>query len=80
MFYCMIINFGVGILDLVYGLYGIWLFVGIVFNFIIGVLMIMGLGNYVFEFIFFFLMGLSFVVVMFVMMLDVVMIMIVFSI
>ncbi|KUH47909.1 sodium:solute symporter, partial [Streptococcus agalactiae] len=53
MLYRMITNPGAGISDSVHGLHGIWLFVGIVFNFIIGVLMTMGLGNYAPELIFF---------------------------
>ncbi|EQA28806.1 membrane protein, partial [Streptococcus agalactiae MRI Z1-024] len=71
----MITNPGAGISDSVHGLHGIWLFVGIVFNFIIGVLMTMGLGNYAPELIFFSLMGLSPAVAMPVMMLDAAMIM-----
>ena len=57
------------------GLHGIWLVLGIVFNFVIGVLMTMGLGNYAPELIFFSLMGLSPTVAMPVMMLDAAMIM-----
>lgn len=75
MLYRMITNPGAGISDSVHGLHGIWLFVGIVFNFIIGVLMTMGLGNYAPELIFFSLMGLSPAVAMPVMMLDAAMIM-----
>ncbi|HEP1462252.1 TPA: sodium:solute symporter [Streptococcus pyogenes] len=61
--------------DTIHGLHGIWLFVGIGFNFIVGVLMTMGLGNYAPELIFFSLMGLSPTVAMPVMMLDAAMIM-----
>ncbi|MBF7094450.1 TSUP family transporter [Streptococcus sp. HF-1907] len=75
MVFRMVTNPGAGNSDAVHGLHGIWLFVGIGFNFIIGVLMTMGLGNYAPELIFFSLMGLSPAVAMPVMMLDAAMIM-----
>ncbi|KHD46299.1 sodium:solute symporter [Streptococcus hongkongensis] len=71
----MITNPGSDIAHSQHGLHGIWLFVGIAFNFAIGVLMTMGLGNYAPELIFFSLMGLSPAVAMPVMMLDAAMIM-----
>lgn len=75
MVFRLITNPGSDIVHSMHGLHGIWLFVGIVFNFIIGVLMTMGLGNYAPELIFFSLMGLSPAVAMPVMMLDAAMIM-----
>ncbi|AUT05060.1 hypothetical protein SPSF3K_00319 [Streptococcus parauberis] len=71
----MITNPGSDIVHSLHGLHGIWLYVGIAFNFTIGVLMTMGLGNYAPELIFFSLMGLSPAVAMPVMMLDAAMIM-----
>lgn len=71
----MITNPGSDIVYSLHGLHGIWLYVGIAFNFTIGVLMTMGLGNYAPELIFFSLMGLSPAVAMPVMMLDAAMIM-----
>ena len=68
-------NPGADIVESAHGLSGIWLIIGIGFNFIIGVLMTMGLGNYAPELIFFSLMGLSPAVAMPVMMLDAAMIM-----
>ncbi|MBZ1510927.1 sulfite exporter TauE/SafE family protein [Leuconostoc mesenteroides] len=59
----------------VHGLHGWWLILGIVFNFGIGVLMTMGLGNYAPELIFFSLMGVNPVVAFPVMMLDAALIM-----
>ncbi|MFC3931889.1 sodium:solute symporter [Streptococcus dentapri] len=75
MLYRMITNPGANLSDNVHGLHGIWLLVGVIFNFIIGVLMTMGLGNYAPELIFFSLMGLSPTIAMPVMMLDAAMIM-----
>ena len=59
----------------VHGLNGFWLIFGVVYNFIIGILMTLGLGNYAPELIFFSLMGLSPAIAMPVMMLDGAMIM-----
>ncbi|QEA58938.1 TSUP family transporter [Leuconostoc koreense] len=59
----------------VHGLHGWWLVLGIVFNFGIGVLMTMGLGNYAPELIFFSLMGVNPAVAFPVMMLDAALIM-----
>lgn len=59
----------------VHGLQGWWLILGIVFNFGIGVLMTMGLGNYAPELIFFSLMGVNPAVAFPVMMLDAALIM-----
>ncbi|TYC46333.1 sulfite exporter TauE/SafE family protein [Leuconostoc litchii] len=59
----------------VHGLHGWWLFFGILFNFGIGVLMTMGLGNYAPELIFFSLMGVNPAVAFPVMMLDAALIM-----
>ncbi|EMP72343.1 membrane protein [Streptococcus sobrinus DSM 20742 = ATCC 33478] len=75
MAYRMLTNPGGGLSTTVHGLHGIWLVVGVVFNFTIGVLMTMGLGNYAPELIFFSLMGLSPAIAMPVMMLDAAMIM-----
>ncbi|MFS1663629.1 TSUP family transporter [Streptococcus sp. zg-JUN1979] len=75
MVFRMLTNPGANLDDSAHGLHGIWLLVGIAFNFIIGVLMTMGLGNYAPELIFFSLMGLSPTVAMPVMMLDAAMIM-----
>lgn len=75
MIYRLFTNPGSDLPDSQHGLHGIWLLVGLVFNFIIGVLMTMGLGNYAPELIFFSLMGLSPAVAMPVMMLDAAMIM-----
>lgn len=75
MIFRMVTNPGGNLSDAVHGLHGIWLLVGVVFNFIVGVLMTMGLGNYAPELIFFSLMGLSPTIAMPVMMLDAAMIM-----
>ncbi|WP_159564743.1 sodium:solute symporter [Streptococcus halichoeri] len=75
MIFRMVLNPGADINHSQHGLHGIWLLVGIIFNFTIGVLMTMGLGNYAPELIFFSLMGLSPAVAMPVMMLDAAMIM-----
>ena len=76
MVYRMITNPGAGISDDVKGLYGIWLLVGMVFDFIVGLLMTMGLGNYAPELIFFSLMGINPAVALPVMMLDAAMVMV----
>ncbi len=70
MVYRMIANPGADISDSAHGLHGIWIFVGIVFNFTIGVLMTMGLGNYAPELIFFSMLGINPSVALPVMMLD----------
>lgn len=70
MVYRMVTNPGAGISDDVRGLTGIWLLVGMVFDFVVGLLMTMGLGNYALELIFFSLMGINPSVALPVMMLD----------
>lgn len=70
MVYRMVTNPGAGISDDVRGLTGIWLLVGMVFDFVVGLLMTMGLGNYAPELIFFSLMGINPSVALPVMMLD----------
>lgn len=70
MVYRMIANPGAGMGDGVHGLHGIWLLVGIVFNFTIGILMTMGLGNYAPELIFFSMLGINPSIALPVMMLD----------
>ncbi|WP_165212652.1 TSUP family transporter [Streptococcus tangpeifui] len=75
MVYRMLTNPGGNLSTSVHGLHGIWLAIGVGFNFAIGVLMTMGLGNYAPELIFFSLMGLSPTIAMPVMMLDAAMIM-----
>ncbi|MGT2929344.1 TSUP family transporter [Streptococcus dentasini] len=75
MLYRMLTNPGNNLSNSIHGLHGIWLIVGVIFNFIIGILMTMGLGNYAPELIFFSLMGLSPTIAMPVMMLDAAMIM-----
>ncbi|VTS23017.1 sulfite exporter TauE/SafE family protein [Streptococcus pseudoporcinus] len=75
MVFRLVSNPGDNIVHSMHGLHGIWLVLGICFNFIIGILMTMGLGNYAPELIFFSLMGLSPAVAMPVMMLDAAMIM-----
>lgn len=66
----LITNPGDGLDDSVTGLTGIWLVIGIVFNFICGALMTIGLGNYAPELIFFSMLGLSPTIAMPVMMLN----------
>ena len=68
--YRMIANPGAGVGDSVHGLHGIWLMIGVVFNFTVGILMTMGLGNYAPELIFFSLLGINPSVALPVMMLD----------
>ena len=70
MVYRMLTNPGAGISSDVRGLKGIWLLIGVVFDFIIGMLMTMGLGNYAPELIFFSLMGINPSIALPVMMLD----------
>ncbi|MBM7642511.1 putative membrane protein YfcA [Streptococcus loxodontisalivarius] len=74
MVYRMWTNPGADNSDAIRGLYGIWLIVGIIFDFIIGMLMTMGLGNYAPELIFFSLMGINPSIALPVMMLDAAMI------
>jgi uncharacterized membrane protein YfcA len=74
MVYRMLTNPGTGISSQIRGLKGIWLLVGIIFDFIIGMLMTMGLGNYAPELIFFSLMGINPSIALPVMMLDAAMI------
>lgn len=70
MVYRLIANPGSSISESAHGLHGIWLFVGVVFNFTVGVLMTMGLGNYAPELIFFSMLGINPSVALPVMMLD----------
>ena len=73
--YRLVFNPGSDNSTAIHGLSGIWLVIGILYNFIIGILMTLGLGNYAPELIFFSLMGLSPAIAMPVMMLDAAMIM-----
>ncbi|NEW61800.1 TSUP family transporter [Granulicatella sp. zg-ZJ] len=75
MVYRMITNPGADLNDDIRGLYGINLLIGAIFDFGIGMLMSMGLGNYAPELIFFSLMGISPAVALPVMMLNAAMIM-----
>ncbi|MFI3056781.1 TSUP family transporter [Streptococcus sp. 2020WUSS084] len=75
MVYRMITNPGAALTNEVKGLTGWKLAVGIVFDFMVGMLMSMGLGNYAPELIFFSLMGISPAVALPVMMLNAAMIM-----
>ncbi|MFC3927258.1 TSUP family transporter [Streptococcus caprae] len=75
MAYRMITNPGQGLTDDVRGLTGLNLVIGMVFDFVVGLLMSMGLGNYAPELIFFSLMGISPVIALPVMMLNAGMIM-----
>ncbi|WP_449458261.1 TSUP family transporter [Streptococcus suis] len=75
MVYRMITNPGADLTNEVKGLTGWKLAVGIVFDFMVGMLMSMGLGNYAPELIFFSLMGISPAVALPVMMLNAAMIM-----
>lgn len=70
MFYRLIANPGASISESAHGLYGIWILVGVMFNFTIGILMTMGLGNYAPELIFFSMLGINPSVALPVMMLD----------
>ncbi|AND80462.1 sulfite exporter TauE/SafE family protein [Streptococcus pantholopis] len=76
MVYRMLTNPGADIANDIRGLSGIRLLIGIVFDFIIGMLMTMGLGNYAPELIFFSLMGISPAIALPVMMLNAAMIMV----
>lgn len=71
----LLLDPGAGISDSIRGLHGWKLPVGMAFNFLIGILMTMGLGNYAPELIFFSLMGMSPAIALPVMMLDAAMIM-----
>lgn len=71
----MITNPGADNALTVHGLHGWWLVLGIVFNFGVGILMTMGLGNYAPELIFFSLMGVNPAIAFPVMMLDAALIM-----
>lgn len=75
MLYRMLTNPGSDLTNEVRGLSGWKLLIGIVFDFIVGMLMSMGLGNYAPELIFFSLMGISPAVALPVMMLNAAMIM-----
>lgn len=66
----MITNPGEGLDTSVTGLYGYKLLLGMLFDFVIGMLLTMGLGNYAPELIFFSLMGISPVIAMPLMMLN----------
>lgn len=70
MFYRLIANPGASISESAHGLYGIWILVGAMFNFTIGILMTMGLGNYAPELILFSMLGINPSVALPVMMLD----------
>lgn len=74
--YRMITNPGEGLDTNIRGLYGWQLIAGIIFEFIIGILMSMGLGNYAPELIFFSLMGISPAIALPVMMLNAAMILV----
>ncbi len=71
----MITNPGADNALTVHGLHGWWLVLGIAFNFGVGILMTMGLGNYAPELIFFSLMGVNPAIAFPVMMLDAALIM-----
>ncbi|MGT2711474.1 sulfite exporter TauE/SafE family protein [Streptococcus oriscaviae] len=75
MVYRMLTNPGADLTNEVKGLTGFKLLVGIAFDFMVGMLMSMGLGNYAPELIFFSLMGISPAVALPVMMLNAAMIM-----
>ncbi|TWT11205.1 MULTISPECIES: sulfite exporter TauE/SafE family protein [unclassified Streptococcus] len=68
--YRLLTNPGEGLTDNVTGLTGIWLIIGIIFNFLCGALMTIGLGNYAPELIFFSMLGINPTVAMPVMMLN----------
>lgn len=76
MAYRMATNPGADLSNTVRGLSGVKLLIGIVFDFIIGMLMTMGLGNYAPELIFFSLMGINPAIALPVMMLNAAMIMV----
>lgn len=75
MVYRMLTNPGADLTNEVRGLTGLKLALGMVFDFMVGMLMSMGLGNYAPELIFFSLMGISPAVALPVMMLNAAMIM-----
>lgn len=70
MVYRLIANPGASISESAHGLHGIWILVGVMFNFTVGILMTMGLGNYAPELIFFSMLGINPSVALPVMMLD----------
>lgn len=70
MVYRLISNPGASISESAHGLHGIWILVGVMFNFTVGILMTMGLGNYAPELIFFSMLGINPSVALPVMMLD----------
>ncbi|SES02184.1 Uncharacterized membrane protein YfcA [Streptococcus gallolyticus] len=70
MVYRLIANPGASISESAHGLHGIWIIVGVMFNFTVGILMTMGLGNYAPELIFFSMLGINPSVALPVMMLD----------
>lgn len=72
----MVTNPGADISENIHGLHGWLLFVGIIFNFILGNLMTMGLGNYSPELIFFSVVGVNPAIAFPVMMLDAALIMV----
>ncbi|MGT2666869.1 sodium:solute symporter [Streptococcus rifensis] len=76
MVYRLITNPGEGLSESVQGLRGIKLIIGMVFDFCVGLLMTMGLGNYAPELIFFSLMGINPAVALPVMMLNAALIMV----
>ncbi|MFC6278821.1 sulfite exporter TauE/SafE family protein [Streptococcus moroccensis] len=76
MIYRMATNPGEGLSESVQGLTGIRLIIGMVFDFCVGLLMTMGLGNYAPELIFFSLMGINPAVALPVMMLNAALIMV----
>ncbi|WP_303974143.1 sulfite exporter TauE/SafE family protein [Streptococcus merionis] len=75
MVYRFLTNPGTGLSEEIRGLSGIWLVIGMAFDFLVGLLMTMGLGNYAPELIFFSLMGINPSVALPVMMLNAAMIM-----
>ncbi|GFH41469.1 membrane protein [Lactococcus hodotermopsidis] len=71
----LLFNIGADMSTSSHGLHGILLIVGVSFNFVLGVLMTMGLGNYAPELVFFSLAGVNPMIALPVMMLDAAMIM-----
>jgi uncharacterized membrane protein YfcA len=76
MIFRFIVNPGENLDVNVYGLSLPWLIAGVVFNFILGILMTMGLGNYAPELVFFSLAGVNPLIALPVMMLDAAMILV----
>ncbi|MDR0297656.1 MAG: sulfite exporter TauE/SafE family protein [Streptococcaceae bacterium] len=66
----LVFNIGANVSESVHGLTLPWLIAGVVFNFVLGVLMTMGLGNYAPELVFFSLAGVNPLIALPVMMLD----------